>query len=86
MYSSGGTAICIGLWVGQNVQDLTMALPLSINAICQPPWHALKQILQMCCRNCCSDCLRACSAPHNSSKVVPAAIHRASLPSLPKHS
>ena len=69
MYSSGRPFVLV-YWPGRNVQDLTMALPLSINAICQSPWHALKQILQVCCCNSGSDCLRARSAPHNSSKVV----------------
>ena len=47
VYSSSGTAICIGLQVGHKCSEPDNGTAL-VNAICQPPGHALKQIVQVC--------------------------------------
>ena len=47
VYSSSGTAICIGLQVGHKCSEPDNGTAL-LNAICQPPGHAFKQIVQVC--------------------------------------
>ena len=57
VYSSGETANCNGLHVGQKYSEPARGTAL-LNAICQPPGHALKQILQVCWGDFGSGCLQ----------------------------
>ena len=57
VYSSSETAIGIGLQVGHKCSEPDNGTAL-LNAICQPPGHALKQIAQVCWVDFGSGCLQ----------------------------